>query len=157
MSMKQSGSFVLAAALGLAAWLFAPACLAVLGQDVSTVESDRQQLHSDTVKRSARAAYSVHEMTIPSGTLVREYVSSSGAVFAITWSGPTIPNLQQLMGAHFATMANSPRRQSGGRGHMHLEDGALVVESTGRARSHFQGRAYLSNALPAGARADEIQ
>ena len=155
--MEQSRSFLLAAALGLAAWLFAPACLAVLGQDVSTIDTDRQQLHSAAVQRSTHAAYTVHEMTAPSGTLVREYVSPSGAVFAITWSGPTIPNLQQLMGVHFATMANSPRRQSGGRGHMHLEDGPLVVESTGRARSNFQGRAYLSNALPPGTSADEIQ
>jgi hypothetical protein len=129
---------------------------ATLGEDLRSVEGDRlvMQAASDHVPR---IAYSVHTLTAQGGMVVREYVSNSGAVFGVAWSGPSMPNLKQLLGAtHFDTYVNSPRRQHGGRGHLLVNDGNLVVESNGHMRAFF-GRAYLLNAVPAGVRIDEIQ
>jgi len=115
------------------------------------------QMHAAAAQRGARNAYSVHELALPSGTVVREFVAKSGTVFAVAWRGPAIPDLRQLLGAHFATYAGSPQRARGGRGHLRVQDGALVVESSGRSRAGFRGRAYLHDALPAGVQMDEIQ
>ena len=46
-------------------------------------------------------AYTVHEMQSSSGTAVREYVSSTGTVFAVAWQGPWLPDLRQLLGPYF--------------------------------------------------------
>ena len=132
---------------------------AALGADVGTVETDRQHIHA-TVQRSAHGAFNVHALTMPNGTVVREYVSLAGTVFAVSWHGRVIPDLKQLLGAQFATFSASPHRQRGGLGHLLVQDAAqnpnLVIESNGRAPS-FHGRAYLNNSLPAGVTVNDIE
>lgn len=128
---------------------------AALGANVKTVEVDRQQINA-TTRVTSHAAYSVHELQSAGGALVREYVSASGVVFAVSWGGPTMPNLRQLLGAHFDSYVGSSNRQRGGHGHLVVREGSLVVESGGHMRS-FHGRAYLSDALPSGVVLDEIQ
>jgi hypothetical protein len=141
--------FVFAAALASA-----PA-RASLGEKTDSVEADRLQLRAVTHVRSM-PVYAVHELSGPGGDVVREYVSSSGVVFAVSWVGKTLPNLRQLLGAHFETYTGSPHRSRGGNGHLVVRDGELTVESTGRMRS-FRGHAYLSNAIPAGVNLHDIQ
>ncbi|HYA76507.1 MAG TPA: DUF2844 domain-containing protein [Burkholderiaceae bacterium] len=119
------------------------------------MEADRQQVQAQT-KVTSHAAYSVHELQSTGGALVREYVSPAGVVFGITWGGPTMPNLRQLLGAHFDRYVGSANRERGGHGHVVVREGNLVVESGGHMRS-FHGRAYLSDALPAGVVIDDIQ
>jgi hypothetical protein len=128
---------------------------AALGADVKSVEVDRQQIQA-TKRITSRAAYSVHELQSPGGALVREYVSATGVVFAVSWGGPTMPNLRQLLGAHFDSFVSSTNRQRGGHGHLVVHESMLVVESGGHMRS-FHGRAYLSDAVPSGVVLDEIQ
>ena len=141
--------------LGTAAALLAAPARATLGEDAKTVELDRQQIRA-TRQIAARSAYSVHVLQAAGGAQVREYVSPAGVVFGVSWGGPTMPNLRQLLGAHFDTFVASPNRQRGGHGHLAVHEGSLVVESGGHMRS-FHGRAYLSDALPAGVLADDIQ
>jgi hypothetical protein len=134
---------------------------AVLGGDITSVDTDRVQLSAKSAVRlvpSATASYTVHEITLPSGTLVRQYVSGSeGIVFAVAWSGPFIPDLRQLMGSHFDKMLE---REAGkamaGQRHIAQRYSDLVVESSGHPRS-FTGRAYLPAALPAGMALEAIQ
>lgn len=96
------------------------------------------------------AAYSVSETTLDSGTLVREYVGASGAVFAVSWSGPFLPDLRTLLGERFATLtaATAAGRQRG-RGQVRVADADVVIESGGHMRA-WSGRAWLPGALPAG-------
>lgn len=143
--------------LALAGALALPmfAANATLGSDAASVEGDRAHLQA-SVQRTDKPAYAVHLLTLPSGTLVREYVAPGGSVFGVTWNGPSIPDLKALLGEHFTTFTTSPNRQKGGRGHLVVTDGALVVESNGRMRS-FHGRAFLTNAIPAGVSANEIE
>ena len=49
------------------------------------------------------AAYDRHDITTREGATVHEYVSRDGIVFAVSWSGPTLPDLKQstiLFGSH---------------------------------------------------------
>src|SRR5260221_632789 len=54
---------------------------AFLGGRVTTVEMDRAEMHG-TGSVVSTEGYTVHELAAPTGTLVREYVSSEGTVFA---------------------------------------------------------------------------
>lgn len=141
------------AALILALLASAPAH-AALGENVASVESDRIQVRA-SVRQTSHAAFTVHELTTGMNGIVREYVSPSGRVFAVTWHGPTMPNLQQIMGTHFQTLAGAPHRV-GARSHMAMQSNNLVFESSGHVRA-FHGRAYLANAIPAGVTTNDIQ
>lgn len=141
--------------LGAAAALAALPARATLGENVKTVEQDRQQVRA-TLQVTSHAAFAVHELRSAGGGLVREYVSPAGVVFGVSWGGPSMPNLRQLLGTHFDTYVGSPNRQRGGHGHLVVREGTLVVESGGHMRS-FHGRAFLSDALPAGVAINDIQ
>jgi hypothetical protein len=133
---------------------------ATLGGDAASVETDRVRMMSRQAARVApqsSATYTVHETTLPTGTVVREYVSAAGVVFGVAWSGPFKPDLRQLMGPHFETMnARQAGHVSAGRPLISQQNADLVVESGGRPRNFF-GRAYLPGAIPAGVSSQEIQ
>src|ERR1700710_944347 len=48
----------------------------------------RQITQRAAAASGASATYSVHEVTLASGTVIREYVGANGAVFGIPWQGP---------------------------------------------------------------------
>jgi hypothetical protein len=128
-----------------------PASLkASLGGEISTVETDRMVM-SGVRRTLAGAGYTVHEIQAPTGTVVREFVSSSGTVFAVAWQGPFIPNLRLLLGPHFDAFstAASSRPKRPGHGPLLVATPGLVVESGGKMRAFF-GRAYLPDLLPPG-------
>ena len=133
---------------------------ATLGGDSASVESDRINMKAGVIARKSLAmtgGYTVHETTLPSGTLVRQYVSSNGIVFAVAWNGPFMPDLRQLLGIHFDTMVASQARQSNaGHRTFSQHEADLVIESGGHQRS-FAGRAYLKSAIPPNMTEDEIQ
>lgn len=147
--------------VALAALFYVSSAHAVLGGDLASVEADRVHM---SVKQAARqvpsltASYTVYEITLPSGTMVRQYVSTAGGVvFAVAWSGPFIPDLQQLMGSHFSTMlARQAGEVQAGHRFIRQQHSDLVVESGGHPRS-FMGRAYLPQALPAGMALQDIR
>jgi len=101
-------------------------------------------------------AYDLHEIQAPFGTVVREYVSpASKKVFAVTWQGPRIPNLRQLLGAYFDQFARAAQARRG-HGPLNVQLPGLVVQSAGHQRA-FAGRAYLPQELPQGVRAEELR
>lgn len=92
------------------------------------------------------APWSITESTLDGGTVVREYVSAAGTVFAVSWSGPFMPDLRTLLAAHFATLTAAAAGQRG-RGQLRVERADVVIESTGHMRA-WSGRAWLPTALP---------
>ena len=67
---------------------------------------------------TAVTGYTVNRTTLDSGTTVREYVDASGTVFAVSWSGPVLPDLKQLLGPYFDTLAaprSNPHQRRGQR------------------------------------------
>jgi len=132
--------------------------LAALGGDVTSVHEDQAQMKG-TLKTTQAAAYTVHEIKASAGTVVKEYVSPAGKVFAITWHGQFIPNMQQLLGTYyqqFADAAATQREAHVGRRALSIQHPGLVVQNGGHMRSYF-GKAYVPTMLPQGVTADEIQ
>jgi len=108
------------------------------------------------LKTSQTALYTVHEMQTPSGTTVREFVSPAGVVFAVTWQGPSMPDLRQALGAYFPIYQTAPPTGRFGHSHRAVERPDLVVHSGGHLRSFF-GLAYVPRLVPAGVAADQLK
>lgn len=114
-----------------------------------------------------KGAYVLHEITMPSGAKVREYVSPAGAVFAVAWDGQFPPDFQQLLGPYYqqanqAGTQQASSQQSGEqqphrrRGPVVIETPNLVFSQTGHARN-FHGQAYIPQLVPQGVTADDIR
>src|SRR5512146_2570705 len=97
-ALGSSLSLALAAVL-LAAEAVMPA-KAALGDKVASVQADRLSMKGQLRARS-KPGFTVQEITAANGTVVREYVFPAGVVFAVSWSGPAMPNLQQMLGTYF--------------------------------------------------------
>jgi len=100
--------------------------------------------------------FTVSEVVEPSGTTVREYIGADNVVFAVSWQGPSMPNLQQLLGSYadqFAAAASEPHQ---GRRAVAIQSDQLVLRSGGHMRS-FAGSAYVPALLPQGVTPDNIR
>ncbi len=144
---------------GLAALLFVAilpqVARAALGGPEASIAAEAQQLKV-SVKSTELPNYRVHELQMSSGTVLREFAGAGGTVFAVAWSGPTIPNLRQALGQYFAAYVSAAQgKRAGGHTHLEIRQNDWVMQSNGHMRS-FQGRAYLPQALPAGVTLDEI-
>jgi hypothetical protein len=142
------------APLLLAALLPLPAA-ATLGGDASSTQADQVRMKA-TLRMSPGAKYTVHEMALPSGTVVREYISPAGVVFAVTWKGPMKPDLRQLMGTYFDQYLQAAPNARSGHAGVAVSLPGLVMHSLGHMRA-FSGRAYLPPSLPADVAVDELR
>lgn len=131
---------------------------AALGGDASTIQADQLSMRG-TRRTIAGEAYTVHEIQGTSGTVVREYLSPEGIVFAVAWRGPWMPDMRQILGSYFEPYAQGvqARRDDGlRRGPVLIEQPGLVVQSSGHPR-WFTGKAYVPAMVPKGLRAEDIQ
>ena len=128
---------------------------AALGEPESSIDGDLQHLKG-SIKATDRGNYRVHEIRLPSGTVLREYAAIGGNVFAVAWSGPAIPDLRQALGRYFDVYVAAAQAKQGARRHLQIEQSGFVMQSSGRMRA-FSGRAYLAQALPPGTSVDEIR
>jgi hypothetical protein len=153
---------VLLAALGFASLLLPFRAAAALGGDVTSVDTDQQQMKAS--KRAVRnhANYTVHEITTPYGTVVREFVSPDGKVFGVAWRGPFLPNFQQIFGDYYQQFAQAtqaaksaqPRRSRNAP--VMVDQPDLVVHSAGHPRA-YAGQAYVPGMIPPGVDAKEVR
>jgi hypothetical protein len=128
---------------------------ATLGGDMASIAADQMQMNA-VQQNSNLVSYALFELQLPSGTVVREYVSPSGTVFAVVWQGPAQPDLKQILGKYFELYTQAIQAQRDGRGPSVIQQSGLVVETGGHMRAFF-GRAYLPQALPNGVSVDKIQ
>jgi Protein of unknown function (DUF2844) len=149
-----------AAALCLLAATLAPdIASATLGEDSSTVEQDTTHLRAQrsvAAPTAASTAYSVHELQLPGGTQVHEYLTSANRVFAVTWKGPSVPDLQQLLGSFFPRYTAAAHAVGRSRRGVGIEESDLVIRTGGHPRAFF-GIAYLPTQMPAGMRAEQLR
>lgn len=145
-----------ACAVALTLGLFAAApSVAALGGDAGSVSADTVRLRG-VVRAQSLPAYDVHEIITDGGVRVREFLAA-GRVFAVAWSGPVVPDLQTLLGAHYAGYAQAlSTRAPGLHKSLRIHAADLVVESGGHLRAYV-GRAYLNSAVPAGTTKAELQ
>jgi hypothetical protein len=128
---------------------------AVLGDSAASVLTDQARMKG-TLRSIDNRTYVMHEITTQ-GTVVREYVTPAGAVFAVGWEGQFTPNFQQLLGPYYqqaqAAAQQGPHR---GRGPTVIETPGLVLYQSGHMRS-FHGQAYIPQLLPQGVQASDIR
>ena|ERR1700728_1494343 len=156
-SHKLRGAFALGA-FGLcgALLLQAPAA-AHLGGDADSVGADRDVLHAQ-LRSTPMALYDLHEISTEAGTLVHEYTTAQGTVFALTWQGPLPPDLHQLLGNYYKQFQDAAAVQARTGMHrlMSVAQPDLVVQSMGRLRN-FRGKAYIPSLVPAGVAVADLQ
>src|SRR6185369_15713416 len=87
-------------AMSLCLLLAAGAATAGLAE--APTRGDGAAVQATQAATAAGAAYTIVHRTLHSGVVVDEYVDAAGKVFALSWSGPFKPNLQRLLGRHFA-------------------------------------------------------
>lgn len=107
---------------------------------------------STALRTTSATGWSKQQTTLESGTIVQEFSNSSGIVFAVSWQGPVLPDLNALLGQYFATYARTALQAREARrfgGAMQINDPGLVMHSGGRMRS-FSGFAYVPALVPAG-------
>jgi len=123
---------------------------ATLGEPEITVQSDVAQFRASIKSSEDRVGYRIHEIQLPGGTLLREFVAPDGNVFAVAWNGPTPPNLRQALGKYFDAIVSAPKPRFADHRHLQIQQGDLVVQGSGHMRAGFSGRAYLASAIPSG-------
>lgn len=101
-------------------------------------------------------SYTVHESTNTDGVTVREYASAANVVFAVTWQGPTRPDMRALLGSYFPNFIAAGQSRARGTGPLIGREGDLQIESVGH-QGAFAGRAYVPRLVPATLKAEDLQ
>jgi hypothetical protein len=102
--------------------------------------------------------YTLHEVQLENGTVVREYATTEGLVFAVAWRGPVLPDLNALLGDYFKTFKSETdqARLVGRRGSpVNIQSDGLVIVSNGRMRNFF-GYAYAPDLVPVGVNIKDV-
>ena len=120
---------------------------AALGDPEASVSIDAAQLQASIKSSANRVGYRVHEIQLPSGTLLREFVSPDGNVFGVAWKGRYPPNLQQALGKYFDSYLSGAKLAHADRTHLQIQGSDLVVQVQARMRA-YSGRAYIPAAVP---------
>jgi hypothetical protein len=129
-----------------------------LGEAASSVQADQARMQG-SLRTTQTQAYTVHEINSATGTVVREYVSPSGKVFAVAWQGAWPPDMRQILAGYFDQYQKAAQIQANsraGRRPLLIDQPGLVVQSGGHMRS-FAGRAYIPEMLPQGVAKEEIR
>lgn len=131
---------------------------ASLGGDVASVQADVAKMQA-SLQTSSSDSYTIHEIQAPTGVSVKEYMSSAGEIFAVTWQGSVHPDLRQLLGTYYDQYVQAVQTQRAhrrGRGPLLIQEPGLVIQVSGHMRS-FLGKAYVPQMLPAGVRAEDVR
>jgi hypothetical protein len=163
MSEEHPGSIKSRALVAGAALVILVAALPVwasLGGDASSVQADQVHMQGTRTMKAAESS-TVHEIQGANGTVVREFVTAEGKVFAVAWHGPWMPDLRQILGSYFDQFTQAARAQTQNNGRMGrrplmINQPGLVVQNGGHLRA-FAGKAYVPDMLPSGVRAEDIQ
>lgn len=126
---------------------------ASLGEDGLRLDAvHRRQAQMST---PSGVPFTQQQFELKSGTVVQAFRDRSGAVFALSWSGPFLPDMRELLGPHFTALSEQQRRPGPG-GSLVVRNERVVVVSEGRLGA-FHGRAWLPGQLPAGFQPGDLQ
>ena len=118
-------------------------CHAELGGTADSLSAEQKQFNSQ-LAITQQSNYSIYTQTLTSGTAFQEYVSSNGIIFAVSWSGPSLPNIQTILGKYYDQYLSAAQQS---RGSIYMSNDSLVIQSTGMMGA-FQGFAFLPKQAP---------
>jgi len=156
MKTLRSLNFALSCLLWLTAFAFSNACLAELGAGKTEHISAGLRLQKLQL-RNVNDLYSVQELTLETGTVVKEYINSTGKVYGVSWQGPIKPDLRLFLGDK-ALSRLSPISTQKNLDHHHasMNSADLVIISRGQGRL-FSGKAFAPLLAPASIGIDQIE
>jgi len=128
---------------------------AALGEYEGSVSLDQQVLRGE-IREVAQTGYKYHQIITPEGAVIREYVSTEGKVFAISWHARFIPNLPQLLGSYFPRVQQAAQARVGRSGPLVIQTGDFVYFSGGRMMN-YHGSAYVPGLLPKNVTAEVVR
>jgi hypothetical protein len=128
-----------------------------LGDHAESISTDQRMLSAKRSNADVYRKYSIQEMESDSST-VKEYVDSSGVIFAITWQGLDHPDLDVVLGSYYEGYQADAKAQPRvhGKRFQSVKHENLVVQKWGRMRN-FRGRAYDPSLIPSGVSLNEIK
>jgi Protein of unknown function (DUF2844) len=131
--------------LVLATLLLPSISQAELGGNITSILSEQREFNSQ-LSNTQQSGVAVYTQTLPSGIIIQEYLSGNGTIFAVTWTGAALPNLQALLGNYFKDYLAAIKQS---RGVISINSDSLVIQSAGMMGA-FQGFALLPKQAPAG-------
>jgi len=142
---------LLLALAGAPAW-------AVLGGDAAALPAEQTRMQAVRTTASTGSGATVHELRLPDGGAIRQFVNAQGIVYAVAWSTRLKPDFAQLLGRHEAdfTAGVAALRRPGLQRSANVDRGDLVVQSAGHPGA-FVGKAWLKSQMPANATVDAIR
>ena len=120
-----------------------------LGEQQSSIARDQATIRGATVQVTQHAHYALHAVSSPTGAQLHEYVAHSGMVFATTWSGRSLPNLKNILGAHYARYQQVIAVPHTNHHVLNITDGDFVV-SMRKTQREFHIAAYVPTLMPQG-------
>jgi hypothetical protein len=142
---------------GLILWSLAQptTVYAALGESGVSIARDREVLRS-SLKTISMKGYDVQELTNESGATVREYVTSAGTVFALTWSGTQVPDLKQLLGTYFDRYMTAAQVHRTGHHVLSIATPDLVMTVV-KFQRKSSGQVYVPSLMPSGVTRQELR
>ena len=128
---------------------------AALGEYEGSVSLDQQILRGE-IREEVHSGYKIHQIITSEGSVVREYVSPEGKVFAISWQGRVLPNFQQLLGSYFPRVQQAVQAKTPRGGPLVVQTEEFVFISAGRMMN-FHGSAYVPSLLPKNVTAEVVR
>lgn len=135
---------------------FAPAfSLATLGEPIES-PTKNISISPGSQKISPSEKYTVHEYE-KNGNTVREYATTAGVVFAVSWQGISKPDLNALFGSYFSEYKEAldevPKQY--GVKTISMKTAKMVIRRGGRMRDQ-RGFACIPSLVPEGVKAEEL-
>jgi len=143
--------------------MFSASAFAGLGESESSVMRDAEKLGAAAPRpvehtQNSGPLYTVHTLS-KNGLTLREFVDTSGNIFALAWNGNAHPDLSQLLGTYLSDYKVALQNSAptpGQRRFGVLQGQKVTVERSG-LMGKSRGRAYVRSLIPAGVSLDEIQ
>jgi hypothetical protein len=129
---------------------------AVLGEGADSIVADQLEMDGK-IETIPKSDYTINEITTPSRTVVREYVSPDGRVFAVSWRGPTKPNVADLLGSYFQQIQAAAAAQKPGLSGPRTVTASDVIFHSGGHMRNFWGRAVVPSLVPEGVNEAELK
>ncbi len=145
-SARHCASYFAALAAALACFAITAPAQASLGAPQASVNTDVAHLRAQ-LKSTPAGTYTMHELTGDGGMVTREFTNSAGTVFAVSWSGPVRPDLQQLFGDYFPRLQADTHARARLRRPLRADDIDFVVRTGGHPRAMW-GFALLPAEMP---------
>ena len=157
--MNKQANLFACTSLGIAVILtLSTSAFASLGDNESSIDKDGQSMKAAHQKSQVPGqAYTVHTLTTSTVT-VKEYLSTSGVVFAVSWRGAAKPDLSALLGSYYTefSAASAKMEKGHGRHAINVKSAKVTVSSGGHMRD-LHGKAFAPDLVPAGVNVETLQ